>query len=128
MVLAVAHLLIGARVPPGFPLVGELAAAERTSSFAVRRVLAPRPAYIQLLMDTADVAYTPARVVARVLPDLRRPSDRPGDATGSATWQERVQHVRFTLRCLVRSLSAFGDVRAEMSVDRWALGPDTIER
>ena len=129
-VLAIAHLLLETPVPPGFRLVGEMAADERTSSFAIRRVLAPRPEHIQLLMVTPGVAYTPARVLARVFAYLRRPSDRLDDAAATVTsrWHARFRHVRFTLSCLSRSLSAFRETRAEMGLDHWAHELDTIDR
>ena len=120
-VLAIAHLLLGLPTPSSFPAVGELARDERTTSFAIRRVLAPRPEHIQLLMVTPDVAYRPARVTTRVLAYLRQPLPDGRDNRSVLTAiRARASHLTFVLRRLARSLSAFSDTRAEIILDHWA--------
>ena len=131
-VLAITHLLLGWPTPSGFPAVSELAGDERTASFAIRRVLAPRPEHIQLFMVTPDVAYRPARNATRVLAYLRQPlADRSGNRSGPTAIRARAHHLTFVLQCLARSLSAFADTRAEIKLDRWAHSldtPDTVWR
>ena len=125
-VLAIAHVLLGWPTPPGFPAVSELASDERTASFAIRRVLAPRPEHVQLYMVTPDVTYRPARNATRVLAYLREPLAEPsGNRSMSATIRARARHLAFVLQCLARSLSALADTRAEIKLDRWAHSLDS---
>lgn len=121
-VLAIANLLLGLPIPPGFTTVRELVADERTTSFAIRRVLAPRSQHIQLLMVPPDASYRPVRMATRVLGSLRRPLKHdPGkDSSISDRISARARHTAFVFRCLLRSLATPLQARAEIALDRWA--------
>ena len=126
-VRAITHLLLGAPVPPGFPAVSEFARDERATSFAIRRVLAPRPEHIQLFMVTPDVAYRPARITARVLAYLREPlAGSHDELSGLLATRARARQLAFVFRCLARSLSAVADTRAEIMLDHWAHSLDAV--
>jgi hypothetical protein len=123
--LALTNLLLGRPVPDGLPNVTSLVTDERLHSFAIRRVLAPRPEHAQLLMVTADVPYTGPRVLTRVLAYLRRGPDDGADRGGCVSW---ARHVGYVARLLARAARRWSDTRAEISLDRWAHDLDADQR
>jgi hypothetical protein len=121
-VLAVCELLLGwPSSPPRSPSVVARAEDERVRSFAARRVLAPRPAHVQLLMVTPDVRYTVHRVLRRIVSHLRRQSSDLRVIHGPASPATvRVRHLRLILAHLGRSLRHPVTSAAELRLDRWA--------
>jgi hypothetical protein len=121
-VLAVCELLLGwPSSSPRLPPVDGRAEDEAVRSFAVRRILSPRPAHVQLLMVTPDVEYTAPRVLRRVVSHLRRPAGdlRVIHGPGSSA-TVRARHLHFVLGHLVRLLRDPVTSAAELRLDRWA--------
>jgi hypothetical protein len=120
-VLACSHLIVGGPSPPGYPEVERMATSEELHSFAVRRVIAPRPRHIQLLMVTSDVDHTSWRVVSRIAAQLRRPaSELRGIHGAGSAWRLRLRHVASTLALLGLALRSPVEAAAELRLDRWA--------
>jgi hypothetical protein len=120
-VLACSHVVLGGPLPPGYPEVRRMAASEELRSFAIRRVLAPRPRHIQLLMVTADVDHTAWRVVSRIAAQTRRRTAELRDIYGAGSaWRLRLRHVAATLALLGLALRSPLEAAAELRLDRWA--------
>jgi hypothetical protein len=122
-ILALTDILLDKPAPPQFPEIADFARDEWLRSFAIRRVLAPRPAHIQLFMVTPDVPYTLFRTTTRAVSYLRRgPAFPDGDRTsGPLAWGRHTRHI---IRLLARALRHPLDTYAEAMLDRWAHGLD----
>jgi hypothetical protein len=120
-VLACSHLLLGGPLPARFPEVAQVASDERCTSFAIRRVLAPRPRHIQLAMVTPDVRYRPGRVLLRIGSQFSRPLPVLRATYGEVDpWRLRLRHARAILGLTGRLIGSPIDTRAEFRLDRWA--------
>lgn len=120
-VLACSHLILGGPLPDGFPEVAGMAQASATSAYAIRRVLAPRPMAVQLLMVTPDVDYRTRRVLNRVAAQFREPPAHLRETYGDRTsWRLWVHHARLLSRLLLELGRSPADTQAELRLDRWA--------
>jgi hypothetical protein len=120
-VLACSRLLLGGPAPDGFPAVAARADSEMTRSFAFRRILAPRPAAIQLVMVTPDVDYRAGRLFLRLAAQLRKPLPLLREAYGTDTpWRLRVRHAARVMSLLLELAGSPIDTRSELRLDRWA--------
>jgi hypothetical protein len=123
-VVALGHLLLEAPLPPELPAAATAAEDPRLHSFALTRVLAPRPDHLQLLMVTPDVAYRPTRQLTRVLAVMRTglpAGTADEEPKGSAARSRaRLAHVRWVLGLLARAVRSPRTTRVELVLDRWA--------
>jgi hypothetical protein len=121
VVAACSHLLLGGPDPDGYGMVGKAVELEATRSFVIRRVLAPRPTHIQLLMVTGDVDHRPLRMLTRVAAQIRRPGAELRTSYGALpAWRLRLRHVRRLTRLMSELVRAPMESRAELRLDRWA--------
>jgi hypothetical protein len=120
-VLACSFLLLGAPPAETHPRIATTAARELTRSFAIRRVLAPRPEALQLLMVTGDVEYNPLRVVNRVAAQLARPVSQLRASYGDAPqWRLRLIHASRLARLIIGLARTPSDTLSDIRLDRWA--------
>ena len=100
-----------------------IAGDPRLEAFVRQRVLAGRPAAVQLIAVTDEVASSPYRMLTRVLAELRRPYARlvplHGDGPG---WRLRLRHARRVGGLVGELLRSPRTSWAEIRLDRWAHG------
>jgi hypothetical protein len=121
VVVACSHLLLGGPDPDGFGLVADAVEMEATRSFVIRRVLAPRPTHIQLVMVTGDVEHRPLRMLTRVAAQIRRPSAELRPSYGALPgWRLRLRHMRHLAHLLAELVRSPFESLAELRLDRWA--------
>lgn len=123
--LVVGHHLIDLALPSTPPIVRRLLDDERSASFAIRRVLAPRPEHVQMFMVSPVVPYRASRVATRLIRLVgERGSTRDGAVRSDVP--QRWEAVRMVLSGVRRSLSAPIETRAEIVLDRWAHALDKL--
>jgi hypothetical protein len=119
-VLALTALLCGRALPPGFAEPAQLADEHRLQSFAIRRVLAPRPATAQLVMVTPNVDHRPVRVATRLGAQLRNAPRRGANAELAPSFRMRITHGAEVMRLLADVARHPLTAWSEVSLDRWA--------
>jgi hypothetical protein len=121
VVIACSNLLLGGPDPGGYGMVANAVEWEATRSFVIRRVLAPRPTHIQLLMVTGDVEHRPLRMITRLAAQIRRPQAELRPSYGALPgWRLRLRHVRRLARLLVELGTSPVESLAELRLDHWA--------
>ena len=127
--VALTHLLFAAPLPPRFPQAGRLADDPRLHAFTLRRVLAPRPPHLQMLVVTPDTTSRPYRMATRAISHLRHGDPWPGPEAqpdpeaplgAVATRRARARHAFHLLRLVGILARHPGRSRAELAIDRWA--------
>lgn len=105
--MATARLLLDVAITCSLPRVHRFVEDARLCTFIIRRVLAPRPDPVQLLVVAPDVEHNARSVAARIESLLRRrgsASPSGGDLVRAGAW-------------LVRHPA---DARSELRIERWS--------